>query len=220
MLATTRHSFTLSALAAFTTLALLPTGHANAQSVLEAQTTDGDEATMRLSDERVRTVINGQYSTTTVRQTYINETKSVLEGRYIITAGEGARVQGFAYWNGETKIVGDVYEKEVAREVYEEVTGLGRDPGLLEQVGEGSFAFRVFPIAVGEKKVGDAFLQKAMAGSDEALRGAAAKVVMSLEKGAKSKQQRQLFEQQIAAAVERGRTVSIARRTGVRRGSS
>ncbi len=152
MLATTRHSFTLSALAAFTTLALLPTGDVSAQSVLEARTTDGEEATMRLSDERIRAVISGQYSSTTVRQTYINETPTVLEGRYIITAGEGARVQGFAYWNGETKIVGDVYEKEVAREVYEEVTGLGRDPGLLERIGEGSFAFRVFPIAVGEKK--------------------------------------------------------------------
>ncbi len=152
MFASTAHGITLSALAALTTLILLPGGEAAAQSEFEVRTTEGEAAAMRLSDERIRTVIEGQYSTTTVRQTYINETRNQLEGRYLITAGEGARVQGFAYWNGETKIVGDVYEKEVARQVYEEVTGLGRDPGLLEQVGEGSFAFRVFPIAVGEKK--------------------------------------------------------------------
>jgi hypothetical protein len=59
-------------------------------------------------------------------------------------------------------------------------------------------------VAVGKKAIGDDFLQKAMAGKDEKLRSAAAKVVMSLEQGAKSKQQRQLFEEQIAVAVERG----------------
>jgi len=59
-------------------------------------------------------------------------------------------------------------------------------------------------IALGRKSAGDDFLQKAMAGDDDALRSAAAKVVMSLEKGAKSKQQRQLFDQQVTEAVERG----------------
>lgn len=144
--------FALSTVASLVIAVGLSSNLAEAQSVFEARTSDGNDATMRLADEKIRATITAQYATTTFRHTYVNESSDQLEGRYIITAGEGARVQGFAYWNGETKIMGDVYEKQVAREVYEEVTGLGRDPGLLEQVGEGAFSFRVFPIAAAEKK--------------------------------------------------------------------
>ncbi|MBT8491941.1 MAG: VIT and VWA domain-containing protein [Deltaproteobacteria bacterium] len=142
---------TLSSL--FIAAALTLSAHsAAAQSSFEARTEAGAEANMPLVDERITAVVSGQYSRTTIRQTYENRSKDRLEGRYIIKAGEGARVQGFSYWNGEKKIVGEVFEKQIARQVYEEVTGLGRDPGLLEQVGEGAFSFRVFPIAGGEKK--------------------------------------------------------------------
>ncbi|MGE5048894.1 MAG: VIT and vWA domain-containing protein, partial [Deltaproteobacteria bacterium] len=64
----------------------------------------------------------------------------------------GATVEGFAYWNGEQKIVGQVFEKESARALYDDLVGKRRDPGLLEQTGEGSFAFNVFPIEPREKK--------------------------------------------------------------------
>ena len=59
---------------------------------------------------------------------------------------------GFAYWNGEEKIVGEVFERESAQKVYEALTGLKKDPGLLEQTGEGAFAFRVFPIEPNDQK--------------------------------------------------------------------
>ena len=52
----------------------------------------------------------------------------------------------------EEKIVGEVFEKAVAHEVYDRVTSRKRDPGLLEEVGEGVFAFKIFPIAAQEKK--------------------------------------------------------------------
>ena len=122
-------------------------GPSYAQARFEALTPEGEAANMPLVEERLQVRIEGQYATTTMRHTYLNKSEEVLEGRYQIQVGEGSRVQGFAYWNGETKIVGDVYEKEIAERVYEEVTGLGRDPGLLQQVGEGAFSFRVFPIA-------------------------------------------------------------------------
>jgi Ca-activated chloride channel family protein len=59
---------------------------------------------------------------------------------------------GFAYYIGEKRIVGEVFERETARRIYQQVTGRGRDPGLAEKRGEGSFSFRVFPIEPGEKK--------------------------------------------------------------------
>ncbi|HUJ29017.1 MAG TPA: VWA domain-containing protein, partial [Myxococcales bacterium] len=39
-----------------------------------------------------------------------------------------------------------------ANSLYRNVVNLGRDPALLEQTGDGSFAFRVFPIAPHERK--------------------------------------------------------------------
>lgn len=105
-----------------------------------------------LTDERLRVTIEGQNAETTLAQTYKNTSGTQLEGRYRLRPGTGAHVDGFAYWNGEQKIVGEVFEKDVARKVYNNVVDRGRDPGLLEQEGEGQFTFKVFPIAANELK--------------------------------------------------------------------
>src|SRR5205823_1905214 len=111
----------------------------------------GPSPHLRAVYERVRIQIDHQYASTVLKQEFENLTEERLEGRYVLrTAGAG--VEGFAYWNGEEKIVGEVFEKQAARNLYENVAGLRRDPGLLEQTGEGSFAFRVFPIEPRERK--------------------------------------------------------------------
>ena len=66
--------------------------------------------------------------------------------------GREPRPNGFAYWNGEQKIVGEVFERGVARQVYQNVTRRRRDPGLLEETGDGVFSFAVSPIEPGERK--------------------------------------------------------------------
>lgn len=131
---------------------LLVPGLASANGRLEATTEDGDVGELDLLEERIEVTIDRQYADANLRQVYANRSAERLEGRYTLQAGEGAEVHGFAYWNGEDKIVGEVFEHDTATEIYEEVTGLGRDPGLLEQTGEGAFTFRVFPIEPGEKK--------------------------------------------------------------------
>jgi len=60
-------------------------------------------------------------------------------------------VDGFSYWNGSEKIIGEVLEKQAATRVYESLTNVRRDPGILEQTREG-FRFRVFPIEPEETK--------------------------------------------------------------------
>ena len=107
---------------------------------------------MPVVEERLNVAIDGQHATTTLTQVYENNTGSRTEGSYRLRAGMDAHVEGFAYWNGEQKIVGEVFEKQTARQVYENVTRQRRDPALLEQDGEGAFSFRVFPIDVKEKK--------------------------------------------------------------------
>ena len=122
-----------------------------AQGVLLERGQDGPSKSLRAVAERVRIRIDDQYASTSLEQEFENTSDQRLEGRYLLRTA-GATVEGFAYWNGEQKIVGEVFEKEAARNLYDDVTGKRRDPGLLEQVGEGSFAFKVFPIEPREKK--------------------------------------------------------------------
>ena len=141
------------ALPALLPILLLPS-LASAQAFLEAANPDTEQAAQPLPmvSEKLVVTIDRQYAASTLTQTFLNKTGDTLEGRYQLMLGEGARVSGFAYWNGSKKLVGEVFEKEIAQQVYTEITGIGRDPGLFEQVGEGAFAFRVFPIAAHEEK--------------------------------------------------------------------
>lgn len=122
------------------------------EATMIARTESGQQAAMPLVAERLEVEIDRQFARSEIVQTYHNQTAATVEGQYRLRAGAGSRVEGFAYWNGEQKIVGEVFEKETARRVYDEVTGRRRDPGLLEKVGDGEFAFRVFPIQADEKK--------------------------------------------------------------------
>jgi Ca-activated chloride channel family protein len=112
----------------------------------------GREEPMPVVEERLTVDIDGEYAQTRLLQVVQNNTGGRVEGRYRLRAGTGSHVDGFAYWNGETKIVGEVFEKQLANQIYDRVTTQRRDPGLLQQDGEGAFSFKVFPIEAQEKK--------------------------------------------------------------------
>ena len=105
-----------------------------------------------LVEERMRTVIDGQHATTELVQVFRNQTGARLEGRYLLRPSLDARVQGFAYYIGEERIEGEVLERQAARQVYDAVTTVRRDPAILEQTADGELTFRVFPIEPGEDK--------------------------------------------------------------------
>lgn len=130
-------------------LVMLIAAPAFAQGMLEERA--GPSGNLRAVSERVRVSIDHQYAVTVLEQVFENTSDQRLEGRYVLRTAS-ATVEGFAYWNGEEKIVGEVFEKQAANAVYESVVGQKRDPGLLEQVGEGTFAFKVFPIEPHERK--------------------------------------------------------------------
>src|SRR5947207_3117868 len=91
----------------------------------------GGSIVLPIVDEQINVDIDGQYASTRLRQTFYNRTSDQIEGLYSLRAGLGIKAEGFAYWNGEQKIVGEVFERGVARQVYQNVTRRRRDPGLL-----------------------------------------------------------------------------------------
>ncbi|HEX7509449.1 MAG TPA: VIT and VWA domain-containing protein [Polyangia bacterium] len=112
----------------------------------------GSSQALPVVAEGLTIAIDGQHATTRLDQVFHNSTAMNVEGQYTLWAGPGARANGFAYWNGEQKIVGEVFEKETARQVYQRVVQRRRDPGLLEEKSDGEFSFVVSPIAPDEKK--------------------------------------------------------------------
>jgi len=111
-----------------------------------------DGRPLPIHEERLDITIDGEYATTTMHQTYLNKSGVRTEGQYSLRPGSGSHVDGFAYWNGEQKIVGEVFERQTAHRVYDSVVARNRDPGLLEEKGEGQFGFKVFPIEPNENK--------------------------------------------------------------------
>jgi len=137
-------------------LALSATAMAQPQQLatdrVEALMLATDGRPLPLHEEKLDITIDGEYATTTMHQTYLNKSSGQIEGTYKLRPGTGSHVDGFAYWNGEDKIVGEVFEKQTAHRVYDSVVARRRDPGLLEESGEGQFSFKVFPIAPNENK--------------------------------------------------------------------
>lgn len=125
---------------------------AGAQLAARAMRDGAPVAALTLVAERIAVRIDRQVATTTLRQAWRNGPEGRVEGSFTFRAGDGANVAGFAYWNGDQKIVGEVLERGAAKAIYETTVSRRADPGLLEKSGEGTFSFRIFPIEPGETK--------------------------------------------------------------------
>lgn len=119
---------------------------------MPARTNGGQEVLLPLLSESVRVEIDQQHATSVVQRVYHNASGQRVEGQFSFRTGDETNVAGFAYWNGEEKIVGEVMETWAARKVYSSTVARQRDPGLLEKTGEGSFGFKIFPIQPDERK--------------------------------------------------------------------
>jgi len=69
-----------------------------------------------------------------------------VEALYTFPVPKGASVSNFSMWIGGKEMVGEVLEKQRAREIYDSYKQQRRDPGLLEQVDYKTFEMRIFPI--------------------------------------------------------------------------
>ena len=71
---------------------------------------------------------------------------------YTFPVPKRASVSNFSMWINGQEMVGEVVEKERARQIYESYKQQRRDPGLLEQVDYKRFEMRIFPIPAGAEQ--------------------------------------------------------------------
>ena len=102
--------------------------------------------------------INNQYADVKIIHIYKNHRNATIEGEYVFTMPDGAKISDFAIWEDNVRIEGVIMEKMKAREIYERITRYKKDPGLLETTDVKSvinkFSCKVFPIPpYGSKRI-------------------------------------------------------------------
>jgi Ca-activated chloride channel family protein len=116
---------------------------------------------LETKDHDVRVVINNGVAVTEVEQVFVNKEDRIIEALYTFPVPKNASVANFSMWINGKEMIGEVVEKERAREIYNSYKQVKRDPGLLEQVNYKRFEMRIFPIpARGEQRVRVTYYQE------------------------------------------------------------
>lgn len=101
---------------------------------------------LEIEEHTVQVTINNGIAVTEVNQVFRNTEDRQVEALYLFPVPKGASVANFSMWINGKEMIGEVVEKQRAREIYESYKQVRRDPGLLEQVDFKNFELRIFPI--------------------------------------------------------------------------
>jgi Ca-activated chloride channel family protein len=123
---------------------------------------------LEIKEHDVDVTINNGIAVTEVTQVFHNTENRQVEALYTFPVPKHASVSNFSMWIDGKEMVGEVLEKERAREIYNSYKQQNRDPGLLEQVNYKRFEMRIFPIAAGaDQKVQITYYQELDVDHDE-----------------------------------------------------
>ena len=162
-----KYNFT-SALLGAALLFLAPVSTVYAAGLLIAD--GGFGGVLEIQDHDVQVSINNGVAVTTVTQVFRNTEQRQVEALYTFPVPKGASVSNFSMWINGKEMVGEVLEKQRAREIYDSYKAKRRDPGLLEQVDYKTFEMRIFPINAGaEQRVQITYYQELEIDHNEAV---------------------------------------------------
>jgi Ca-activated chloride channel family protein len=99
------------------------------------------------TSQQVTVEVEQQVARVRIEQTFVNRSGHDLEAVYFMPLSEQASISRFSYWVGGKEIVGQVEEKQQARQQYEKAVAAKRDPALLEQAGRNLFRVNVYPVS-------------------------------------------------------------------------
>jgi Ca-activated chloride channel family protein len=116
---------------------------------------------LETKEHDVRVVVNNGVAVTEVEQVFVNKEDRIVEALYVFPVPKNASVANFSMWINGQEMIGEVVEKERARQIYNSYKQVKRDPGLLEQVNYKRFEMRIFPIpARAEQRVKVTYYQE------------------------------------------------------------
>src|SRR5436309_16053153 len=161
MLGKTRHVFGRGTTIVLVALLAVTLSLQSAQAAGLLIADGGLRGVLAIEQHTVRVTVNGGIAVTEVTQVFRNTENRQVEALYSFPVPKGATVANFSMWINGKEMVGEVVEKQRAREIYNSYKRVGRDPGLLEQADFRTFEMRIFPIGPGaEQKVELSYYQE------------------------------------------------------------
>ncbi len=145
-----RQYVALSAITAIATLMAASPPTASAAGLLVAD--GGFGGVLEIKEQDVRVTINNSIAVTQIDQVFVNTENRQVEALYTFPVPREASVSNFSMWIAGKEMIGEVVEKERAREIYNSYKRQKRDPGLLEQIDFKQFEMRIFPIEAGAEQ--------------------------------------------------------------------
>lgn len=101
---------------------------------------------LEIREHHVDVVIEDGYVTTTVEQVFHNPNATDLEAIYSFPVPESAAVGEFIYWINGSPVIGEVVEKQKARQIYEDEKAAGRNTAIAEKDEYKTFDISVYPV--------------------------------------------------------------------------
>lgn len=102
---------------------------------------------LQIRQHHVDVVIEDGYATTTVEQVFHNPHSRSLEAIYSFPVPDKAAVGEFIYWINGQPVIGEVVEKQRARDVYEQQKQAGQQAALVEKDAYKTFDISIAPVA-------------------------------------------------------------------------
>lgn len=107
---------------------------------------DGSLPPLQIKDHKVSVVINNGFAVTEVDQVFHNPHDQDLEAIYTFPLPKDASLSELSLWIDGQEVVGEVVEKERAKEIYQEEKKAGRDSALAEKREYIAFDVYVSPV--------------------------------------------------------------------------
>jgi Ca-activated chloride channel homolog len=109
---------------------------------------------LRIKNLKATVVIHDQLAVTTVDQEFTNDNTFRLEGFYIFTLPQGARVHEMYLWINGVRTPYTVKKRADAIVIYTDIVRRIADPAILEELGSNTFRLRIFPFeALGTRRI-------------------------------------------------------------------
>lgn len=106
----------------------------------------GSNTDLEIQDHKVNVSIDDGYAITAVENTFYNPSANELEAIYEFPVPENGTVVEFTVWINDQPIIGEVVEKERAKQLYQQEKAAGRTAGLTEKKSFYRFESSVSPV--------------------------------------------------------------------------
>ena len=115
---------------------------------------------LQIQDHQVRVVIQNGFAVTTVDQVFFNPSDRDMEAVYTFPLPRDGALSELSLWIDGQEIIGEVVEKERAREIHRREKEAGRESAVAEQRDYLAFDVLVNPVRAGaETRVRLVYLQ-------------------------------------------------------------